>query len=113
MGSGVTDMWGLGHGFWMEKVRMVESRICRGNGGFGLGGEPFVGLGWVLGRGVGLGFEVSGLCRRVAAVFGIGMERCLRFGCRCGRLAHSRFGARAVGALHLGAMADSPKVIDS
>ena len=32
----VTDMWGVGHGFWMGKSRVVESRICRGNGGFGL-----------------------------------------------------------------------------
>ena len=54
MGSGVTDMWGVRHGFWMPKLRVVESRICGGSGGFGLRGEPFFGLGWVLGRGVGL-----------------------------------------------------------
>ena len=38
----VTDMWGAGHGYWMPKLRVVESRICEGCGGFGLGGERFV-----------------------------------------------------------------------
>ncbi len=26
----------LRHGFWMRKVRVVEARVCSGNGGFGL-----------------------------------------------------------------------------
>ena len=30
----------------MEKARVVESRICKGNGGFGLGDEGFVRFGW-------------------------------------------------------------------
>ena len=40
----------------MRKVRVVESRICRGSGGFGLGGGRFVGFGLPLGCGVLLGF---------------------------------------------------------
>ncbi len=54
----------------MPKLRVVASRIGNGNGGFGLGGEPFVGLGWALGRGVGLGCEVSGSCGSVAGAVG-------------------------------------------
>ena len=27
------------HGFWMPKLPVVESRICKGCGGFGLRGE--------------------------------------------------------------------------
>ena len=30
------------HGFWMRKLQVVESRICRGRGGFGLGVKGFV-----------------------------------------------------------------------
>ena len=54
----VTDLQILGHGFWMPKLRVVESRICRGSDGFGRGVEPFVGFGLPLGCGVvfALGF---------------------------------------------------------
>ena len=37
----------------------MESRICRGSGGFGRGGGRFFGLGWPLGRGVVLGSEAG------------------------------------------------------
>ena len=43
----VTDLQVLGHGYWVPKLRVVESRICRGSGGFGLGGEGFLGVGWM------------------------------------------------------------------
>ncbi len=40
----VTNMWGrrsrkcgvVGRGFWVRKLRVVEVRICRSSGGFGL-----------------------------------------------------------------------------
>ena len=38
-------MDGVGHGYWMLKLRVVEFRICRGSGGFGLGDEGLVPLG--------------------------------------------------------------------
>ena len=44
----------------MPKLRVVESRICKGNGSFGRGDEPFVGFGLPLGCGVVLGAEVGG-----------------------------------------------------
>lgn len=34
-----------GCGFWIEKARIVESRICKGNGGFRLRGEGFLRFG--------------------------------------------------------------------
>ena len=37
-------MWGAGHGFWMPKLRIVKSRICRDDGGFGLEVKGFCGL---------------------------------------------------------------------
>ena len=37
----VMDIWGVGHGLWMRKFRVVESRICSDHGGFGLGNERF------------------------------------------------------------------------
>ncbi len=27
---------GVGHGYWMPKLWVVEARICRGSGGFGV-----------------------------------------------------------------------------
>ena len=32
----VTDLQVLGHGFWMRRLRVVESWICRVGGAFGL-----------------------------------------------------------------------------
>ena len=42
--GGLRTLDGVGHGFWMRKLRVVESRICNGNGGFGMRGEPFFGV---------------------------------------------------------------------
>ena len=41
----VTDMWRARRGFWMPELRVVESRICGGSGGFGRWVEPIFGLG--------------------------------------------------------------------
>ena len=38
----VTDMWGVGHGFWMPKLRVVEARIFDGIAGFEGGGGRIV-----------------------------------------------------------------------
>ena len=32
-----------GYGYWMPTLRVVESGICTGGGGFGLGGEGILG----------------------------------------------------------------------
>jgi len=44
-GSGVTDFQVLGHGYWMLKLWVVESQICRGSGGLGLGKTGIFALG--------------------------------------------------------------------
>ncbi len=36
------NLWGAGHGYWMRKLRVVEVRICRMVGEFGLRCEGFV-----------------------------------------------------------------------
>ncbi len=50
VGLQVTNVQVLRHGYWMGKLRVVESRICQADGGFGLGNEGFFGFG------LGLGF---------------------------------------------------------
>ncbi len=37
--GGLRKLDGVRHGFWMRKLRVAESRICNGIGGFGLGDE--------------------------------------------------------------------------
>lgn len=32
-----TDFGGVGHGYWMPELGVVEARICRGKRGYGLG----------------------------------------------------------------------------
>ncbi len=70
---------GVGHGYWMPKLRVVESWICRGSGGFGRWVAPFVGFGLPLGCGgvfalwvqkvLGLGWALD--CRG----FGVGLQQ--------------------------------------
>ncbi len=54
----VTNLWAVGHGYWVGTSRIVGSRICGGRDGFGLGG-----FWWWVGDGFGRGGE---------AVFGVG-----------------------------------------
>ncbi len=53
----VVGSWG--RGFWVPKLRVVGSRICKGGGGFGRKVEPFVGFGLPLGYGVFFALRVG------------------------------------------------------
>ncbi len=44
MASGILD--GVGHGYWMPKLRVVEARIFDGIAGFQRGVERFLRVGW-------------------------------------------------------------------
>ncbi len=59
VGRYVTDLQDGGHGFWMPKLRVVESRIFDGTGGFRCGVEPFVGFDLPFGYGVFFAFRVQ------------------------------------------------------
>ncbi len=66
----------------MPKLRVVESSIFDGSGGFWRGVEPFVGFGLPLGCGVVLGLEGKGFWVSDAAHFSLCDAR--DFGCRLG-----------------------------
>ena len=50
--EGVRILDGVGHGFWMPKLRVVELRICDAWREFGRWVEPFVSFGLPLGYSV-------------------------------------------------------------